>query len=76
MSNDQYTSLTKSGTTIDAVFSLYLDTIESRMYVLYFSYHKPIMSTVAIASSTQNIGTLYRLSENLISYNVQITEIN
>jgi len=32
------TSITKSGTTIDAVFSRYLDTIESRTNISYFSY--------------------------------------
>jgi len=70
MSNDRYTSTTKSGTTVDAVFSHYLDTIESRTYISYFSYHKPIISTVAIASSTQNIRAIE------VSNNVQITEIN
>jgi len=70
MSNDRYTSTKKSETTIDAVFSRYLDTIESRTYISYFSNHKPIISTVAIAPSTQNIQTIEAPN------NVQTTEIN
>ncbi|KAK0157397.1 hypothetical protein PV328_011142 [Microctonus aethiopoides] len=70
MINDRNISTTKSGTTIDAVFSRYLDTIESRTYISYFSYHKPIVSTVAIAPATQNVQAIEAPS------NVQIIEIN
>ncbi|KAK0086417.1 hypothetical protein PV326_005552 [Microctonus aethiopoides] len=58
------------GTTIVAVFSRYLDTIESRTYISYFSYHKPIVSTTAIAPATQNVQAIEAPS------NVQISEIN
>lgn len=64
---DQYTS----GTTIDAVFSRYIDAIKSITYILYFSYHKSIITTVVfIAPSTQNIQAIKAPST------VQITEIN
>jgi len=43
MSNDKNQSTTKYGTTIDAVFSRYLEKFESRIFVSYFSYHKPIV---------------------------------
>lgn len=66
MSKYRYVSTRKSGTTIDAVFSRYVDTIESRTYIWYFSCHKLIVSNVAIAPSTQNKQAI----------EVQITKIN
>lgn len=48
MNNNPADSTTKYGTTIDAVFSRYLDKIESQTYVSYFSYHRPIVSMVEI----------------------------
>jgi len=48
MNNNSADSTTKYGTTIDAVFSRYLDKIASQTYVFYFSYHKPIVSMVEI----------------------------
>ena len=44
MNNDPQESTTKYGTTIDAVFSRYLENIKFQTYVSYFSYHKPIVS--------------------------------
>ena len=37
---------TKYCTTVDAVFSRYLDKIESQTYVSYYSYHKPIITVI------------------------------
>ena len=48
MNNDPQESTTKYGTTIDAVFSRYLEDIKSQTYVSYFSYHKPIVSMIKI----------------------------
>ena len=48
MNNDPQESTTKYGTTIDAVFSRYLENIKSQTYVSYFSYHKPIVSMIKI----------------------------
>lgn len=48
MNNDPQESTTKYGTTIDAVFSRYLEDIKSQTYVSYFSYHKPIVSMINI----------------------------
>lgn len=42
INNDPAESTTRYTTTIDAVFSRYLHKIESKTYVSYFSYHKPI----------------------------------
>lgn len=44
MNNDRNISTTKSGSTIDAVFVRYLDKLRSKIYISYFSYHKPIVS--------------------------------
>ena len=44
MNNDPSQSTTKNGTTIDAVFSRFLNKIESQIHVSYLSYHKPIIS--------------------------------
>lgn len=44
MNNSPTESTTRHGTTIDAVFSRYLENLESRVFITYFSYHKPIIS--------------------------------
>lgn len=46
INNDPKISTTKSGTTIDAIFTRNLENIESRTYVSYFSYHKALVTTV------------------------------
>jgi len=48
MNNDPQESTTKYRTTIDAVFSRYLENIKSQTYVSYFSYHRPIVSMIQI----------------------------
>ncbi|XP_071578498.1 uncharacterized protein [Temnothorax nylanderi] len=44
INNDPAISTTKFGTTIDVVFSRYLDQLRSAVYISHFSYHKPIVS--------------------------------
>lgn len=44
--NDKKISTTKSNTTIDAVFTRFLDNIECKTYISYFSYHKPLVTKV------------------------------
>jgi len=51
MSNDRNLSTTSYKTTIDAVFTRYLNKFESKLFVSYFSYHKPIVSALEIAGS-------------------------
>ena len=46
INNDPAESTTRYNTTIDAVFSRHLHKIESKTYVSYFSYHKPIITTI------------------------------
>uniref|UniRef100_A0A0K8WEQ5 Endonuclease/exonuclease/phosphatase domain-containing protein n=1 Tax=Bactrocera latifrons TaxID=174628 RepID=A0A0K8WEQ5_BACLA len=46
MNNDPTISTTKYNTSIDAVFSRYLDKIESKTFVSYFSYHKTLISVI------------------------------
>lgn len=46
INNDPAQSTTRHGTTIDAVFSRYLENIQSLIYTSYFSYHKPIISMI------------------------------
>jgi len=44
--NHRNQSTTIGGTTIDAVFSRFLDKIDSKNFISYFSYHKPIITIV------------------------------
>lgn len=44
MSNSPQTPTTNNSTTIDAVFHRFLNTVESKIYISYFSYHKPILT--------------------------------
>ena len=46
INNDPAQFTTKYCTTVDAVFSRYLDKIESQTYVSYYSYHKPIITMI------------------------------
>ncbi|KAL4123326.1 hypothetical protein QTP88_015523 [Uroleucon formosanum] len=46
MNNDRNEPITRHGTTIDAVFSRFLSNFNSKIYVSYFSYHKPIVSVL------------------------------
>lgn len=62
MNNDRNIATTKSGTTIDAIFSRNLHHLESRTYVSYFSYHKAIISATPLPAPIED--------------NVQIEEIN
>lgn len=48
MSNDRNLSTARYKTTIDAVFTRYLNKFESKLFVSYFSYHKPIVSVLEI----------------------------
>lgn len=48
MNNNPTIPTTKSGTTIDAIFTRYLNNVESQNYISYFSYHKPIITVVPI----------------------------
>ncbi len=48
LNNDPTISTTKSGTTIDAIFTRYMDNVQSQMYISYFSYHMPIITTISI----------------------------
>jgi len=49
INNDPRESATKYGTTIDAVFSRYLENIKSQTYISYFSYHRPIVSMIQMS---------------------------
>lgn len=44
MSNDRQKSTTRCKTTLDGVFTKYLHNFESKNFVSYFSYHRPIIS--------------------------------
>lgn len=52
MSNDRNLSTTKYKTTIDAVFIRHLNRFESKLFVSYFSYHKPIVSVLEIGDDS------------------------
>jgi hypothetical protein len=46
MNNPAREPITRCGTTIDAVFSRYLENITSKIFVIYFSFHRPIVTFV------------------------------
>lgn len=46
MVNKRTEATTTSGSTIDAVFSRFINDINSKTYVSYYSYHKPILTVV------------------------------
>ena len=54
MSNDPNESTTKYGTAIDAVFFFfrYLGKFQSKVFISYFSYHKPIVSFLEYDTTT------------------------
>lgn len=54
LTSDRNIPTTKFGTTIDAVFTRFLENVESRIYISYFSYHKPI---ITILKSEETINT-------------------
>lgn len=48
LNNNPNTPTTNSGTTIDAIFTRYLDNVETRTYITYFSYHNTLVTTIPI----------------------------
>ncbi|GFW22398.1 hypothetical protein TNCV_1431501 [Trichonephila clavipes] len=46
MNTNQNVSTANNGTVIDAVFQRFLNTLESQVYVPYFSYHKSFVSAL------------------------------
>lgn len=46
MKNNPQTSTTRSGTTIDGVFTRLLNFVECKQYISYFSYHKPLITQI------------------------------
>ena len=46
LQNSPQTSTTRSGTTIDAVFTRLLESVECKTYISYFSYHKPLITKI------------------------------
>jgi len=59
MNNDPITPTTRSGTTIDMIFIRYLPNVQSRTYISYFSYHRPIISTFPKEISTDESSDEY-----------------
>ena len=52
--NDPAESTTRYNATIDAVFSRHFPKIESQTYVSYFSYNKPIITTIGCTDTVYN----------------------
>ena len=73
MSNDRNVSTTRYGTTIDAVFSRYLNRFHSKIFISYFSYHKPIVSFLECNDNTNNNDVnIVEIDNNDINVNDQI----
>ena len=53
MSNDPNESTTKYGTTLDGVFFRYLNKFESKVFITYFSFRKPIVSFLEYNSNKE-----------------------
>ncbi|XP_044019405.1 uncharacterized protein LOC122859786 [Aphidius gifuensis] len=51
MNNDPSRTTTKSGTTNDIIFTRYLNNVQPKNYVSYFSYNKPAISSIPIEPS-------------------------
>jgi len=52
MNSNSMTPTTKSGTSMDAVLTRFLDYVQSKSYISHFSYPKPIISVVPIQPSS------------------------
>lgn len=63
MNNDSKTPTTRSATTIDAIFTLYLHNVQSKTYISYFSCHKQIISVMPVESENNN--KIYLINFNL-----------
>ena len=55
LNNNPNMSTTKYGTTIDAIFTRYLENIETRTYVSYFSYHKALVTTKSLQIPSNDV---------------------
>jgi len=61
MNSDPMTPTTRSETTIDVIFTRYQTNVQSRTYISYFSYHRPIISTVLKEISTNEYMEIVKL---------------
>ena len=64
MNNDYGVSMTRHAMTIDAVFSRFLDKLESRVFTYYYSYHKPIVSFLKVSHQDTHTKRLTTVSYN------------
>ncbi|GFX24164.1 ATP-dependent DNA helicase [Trichonephila clavipes] len=55
LNNNPNTPTTNSGTTIDAIFTRYLDNVETRTYVAYFTYHNALVTIIPIQTTSNNV---------------------
>uniref|UniRef100_A0A034W6M3 Endonuclease/exonuclease/phosphatase domain-containing protein n=1 Tax=Bactrocera dorsalis TaxID=27457 RepID=A0A034W6M3_BACDO len=69
MSNDRNLSTTKYKTTIDAVFTRYINRFKSKLFISYFSYHRPIVSVLEFDKNPVNN------DENADNDDVRVVEI-
>ena len=46
IATDTNIGTTRHGTTIDAVFSRFIDNLSTKIYISHFSYHKPIVTVI------------------------------
>ncbi|XP_037958820.1 uncharacterized protein LOC119688206 [Teleopsis dalmanni] len=69
MSNDRNLSTTKYKTTIDAVFTRYINRFKSKLFISYFSYHRPIVSVLEFDENPDNN------DENADNDDVRVVEI-
>lgn len=77
MSNDRKVSTTRYGTTIDAVFTRYLHRFQSKIFISYFSYHKPIVSFLDYNNDDTNNVNIVEIhdNENNIDNQINVNDV-
>ena len=53
INNNPDISTTRGNTSIDAVFTRHIEDLETRNYISYFSYHKPLLSITSSSTTVQ-----------------------
>lgn len=54
MSNDRKFSIERYGTTMNPIFTRYLNKFQSKIFISYFCYHKPTVSFLEYDNNTNS----------------------
>lgn len=53
LNNDPDISTTRNNTCIDAIFTRHIEQLRIRDYILFFSYHNPLLSVIDVSDHVQ-----------------------